>query len=140
MKDIIPNARDITAEAIKYIEREGYWYASDQDEEDARSCWLALLFDAEGDYLTIGQGRTAAQAAAEAWVWTWHPCGDERWDWWDGVIPEIKSGYRFELFPPSTWEPDSPEWRNEAWSGNSGINALPRSWVERRREALQRGL
>jgi hypothetical protein len=150
LKDMITTATDITGEALKYIEREGR-YGS---EGDVQSCWLTLLFDAEGDFLTGGVGRTAPQAAAVAWVWTWHPCGDETWG---RVMPELSirapseqlscvlrfvlgdgakpDDYRLELFPPGTWEARSPEW-DQAWE-NEG---LPASWVERRREALQRGL
>jgi hypothetical protein len=92
---LIPNAADITQQAVEYIGREG-WGASGQDD------WLVLLFDAEGDFLTLGQASTACQAAAGAWAWTWHPCGDEDWD---GVVPEFKPGdYRLEVFPPGTWD------------------------------------
>jgi hypothetical protein len=115
-KDMILNAAHIIAEAIKFIEREGWWGENE-------GCWLALLFDAEGDFLTGGVGRTAAQAAACAWVWTWHPCGDPAWN---RVMPELSirapseqpsrvprfilndggkpDDYRLELFPPGTWE------------------------------------
>jgi hypothetical protein len=124
--DIIPDAADITAEALEYIARKPWrWRASEAD-EDAQPCWLALLFDAEGDFLTGGSGRTALQAAAEAWLWTWHPMDDD----WDGVMPESgPDDYRFELFPPGTWEPHSPDEWDQAWE-NEG---LPASWVERRR-------
>ena len=59
LKELSPTAADITAAALAYIGREG-WYAGgicDQDESENENapCWLALLFDAEGDYLTIGE-------------------------------------------------------------------------------------
>jgi hypothetical protein len=97
------------------------------EDEDAQPCWLTILFDAEGDYLTIGQGSTACEAAAVAWLWTWHPMGDEVWD---GAVPELKPDYRFELFPPGTWEYGSREW------DETGDGVLPVSWVERRRAKL----
>jgi hypothetical protein len=136
VKDMTPTAADITAEAIKYIEREP-WYASNQNEDDdapESSCWLALLYDTEGDFLTSGVGSTAARATAEAWLWRWHPMGDEAWD---GVMREFKpDDQRFELFPPGTWETDSPEW-DMANPSIGEDQAPPAAWVERR-VALQR--
>jgi hypothetical protein len=132
LKELNPNAADITTEAIKYIERPG-WYVGgacdqDQDEGEGRqSRWLAILFNTEGDYLTTGQAPTACQAAAKAWLWTWHPFDET----WDGVMLEFKpDDFRLELFPPGTWEYGSPEW------DDTGNGVLPSSWVERRREAL----
>jgi hypothetical protein len=150
LKDTITSAADITAEALKYIEREG-WCA----DEDAQSCWLALLYDAEGDFLTGGEGSTACQAAACAWLWTWHPMGDEAWD---GVMPELSlrvpseqlnrvlhfaldaadakpDDYRLELFPPGSSERSSPEW-DQAWACIGADQGPPASWVERRRKLL----
>jgi hypothetical protein len=140
-KDMTPNAADITAEALKYIERELWCASNHSEDEDAQHCWLALLYDAEGDFLTGGQGSTACRAAAVAWLWTWAdmpPFGDEPWD---GAMPESRpDDYRFELFPPGTWETGSLEW-DQAWPGADAADQRPPpSWVERRREALQRGL
>jgi hypothetical protein len=144
LKDITPSAAAITAEALKYIEREGW------EEEHAQPCWLALLYDAEGDFRTGGQGATACEAAAAAWLWTWHPMGDTAGyivlhqsrpfftvpEGWDGVVPEIEPGNRFELFPPGTWETGSPEW-DRAWPGaDDADQGPPASWVERRRKLL----
>jgi hypothetical protein len=93
---LAPSAAVITVEALNIIERERWW--DEGEDED----WLALMFDAKGNFLFLGQGATECQAAARAWVWTWHPCTYEPWD---GMIPEFKPGdYRFELFAPGTWD------------------------------------
>jgi hypothetical protein len=126
---------DIIVAATELIKRKDFWLV-----ENKSTHWFAALFDAEGDFRTGGQGRTAAEAAAMAWVWTWHLCDEARltrdddgtWhrhaDTWDGVMPEIEPGSRFELFPPGTWEDPSPE-MDELWWGT---HALPAAWVERR--------
>ena len=92
----VPDAAVITRKALKFIEREG-WNAGGEGTD-----WLAILFNAEGRFLTLGRGQTVNEAAAAAWVWNWHPCDEGPWD---GVMREFKpDDYRFELFAPGTWD------------------------------------
>lgn len=69
--------------------------------EDDPTCWACYLIEPDGRRFCNGDGHTAADAMALAWLHRWAPEALDHAYVEDGTVPiSVPDGYRFELTPP----------------------------------------